>query len=94
MKSVLKCAIAALMALVVSPAFGCPTCVGRLMLGVKKPFFEQYKPKPINKRRHKPYSKAQQKKDMIKHRADFATRDFWIRLKKQIETQRVNGGLS
>jgi len=30
---------------------GCPTCVGRLMLGVKKPFFEHYKPKPINRKK-------------------------------------------
>jgi len=48
----LKFAIVASAALIISlNIFGCPTCVGRLMLGVKKPFFEQYRPKPINRRR-------------------------------------------
>jgi len=88
--------------LVSYPTFGCPTCVGRLMIGVDKPFFEQHKPEPINKRQ----IRKQQKKDRIKQRANFAAQDFWIRLKKQfaaqdfwiqlkkqIKNQRLNGSI-
>ena len=41
----LKYLIAALIALAVTTkAGGCPTCIGRLFLGVKKPFFKMYRP--------------------------------------------------
>lgn len=50
----LKFTIVASMALInYAWTTACPTCIGRIMLGVKKPFFKEYQPKPINKRRKK-----------------------------------------
>jgi len=63
MKRTLKFVIEALAAaMLCSQALACPTCVGRLMLGVKKPFFELYRPRKINRRRRKKIKIASPKK--------------------------------
>lgn len=50
-KKGLKSLVALLAALITcSPLGGCPSCVGRLKLGVKKPFFELYRPESTTKR--------------------------------------------
>lgn len=76
-KKSLKYVMAALTILITNTKLlGCPTCVGRLNLGVKEPFFKQYKPRPIDRRKYK-----------AKHKYEFASTDFWIRLKKQMVRQ-------
>jgi len=84
-EKVLKSVIAALTMLVVAPkVIGCPTCVGRLRLGVRKPFFEQYKPKPINK---KLYATKTAKDGEILRKVESDPESFWIRLRKQLKRQ-------